>query len=122
MVEAGRSVLGDGARGDLVAELGQFGGDDLLAPGGVLAPHPPDEISEVVVDGGTAWWTARTPAPEQAPRGAVPADDGLGVYKQDGAQQVPPASGQGTYEPPIESAPARAFDLAADDDELLAED
>ena len=84
--------------------------------------NPPDESAEVDVDGRTAWWTAGAPLPEQAPRGAVPADDGLGVYKQDGAQQVPPASGQGTYEPPIESAPARAFDLAADDDELLAED
>jgi hypothetical protein len=45
-VEVGRAVLGGGARGDLVAELGQFGGDDLLTPGGVLAPHPPDEVAE----------------------------------------------------------------------------
>ena len=52
----------------------------------------------------------------------MPTDDGLGIYKQDGAQEVPEASGQGTYESPLESAPARAFDLAADDDELLAED
>ena len=53
-VEAGWAVLGDGARGDAVAELGQFGGDDLLAPCGVLAPHPPHEFAEVGVDGRTA--------------------------------------------------------------------
>ena len=43
-VQTRRAVLGDGARGDLVAELGQFGGDDLLTPCRVLAPHPPDEF------------------------------------------------------------------------------
>ena len=32
-VEVGRAILRDGARGDLVAELGQFGGDDLLTVG-----------------------------------------------------------------------------------------
>jgi hypothetical protein len=32
-VEIGRAILRDGARGDLVAELGQFGGDDLLTVG-----------------------------------------------------------------------------------------
>jgi hypothetical protein len=53
-VEVGRAVLRDGARGDLVAELGQFGGDDLLTPCRVLAPHPPDEFAEICVDGRTA--------------------------------------------------------------------
>src|ERR1022692_193310 len=77
-VEVGRAVLRDGARGDLVAELGQFGGDDLLTPGGVLAPHPPYKFAEICINGGTARWTVGAPAPEEAPGGTVPADDGLG--------------------------------------------
>ena len=52
--EVGRAVLCDCARGNLVAELGQLGGDDLLTPGRVLAPHPPDEFAEICVDGRTA--------------------------------------------------------------------
>ena len=52
----------------------------------------------------------------------MPADDGLGLYEQDGVPQAPKAAGQCTEEPPIKSAPPRSFDLAADDDELLAKD
>ena len=121
-VEVGRAVLGDGARGDLVAEFGQFGGDDLLTPGGVLAPHPPDEFAEICINGGTAWWTVGAPAPEEAPGGTVPADDGLGFHEQHDVHEAVEAAGQGTDEPAIESAQARAFDLAADDDELLAKE
>ena len=121
-IEAGWTVLGDGARGDLVAELGQFGGDDLLTPGGVVAPHSPDECAEICIDRGTTWRTAGAPAPEQAPRGAVPADNGVGFHEQDGVPQAPEAAGQCTEEPPIEVAPPRSFDLSADDDQLLAKD
>jgi hypothetical protein len=121
-VEVGRAVLRDGARGDLVAELGQFGGDELLTPGRVLAPHPPDELAEVCINGGTAGWTMGAPAPEQAPGGTMPADDGLGFHDEDGVHEAVEAAGQRTDEPAIESAQARAFDLAADDDELLAKD
>jgi hypothetical protein len=121
-VEVGRAVLGDGARGDLVAELGQFGGDDLLTPGGVLAPHPPDEFAEICINGGTARWTVGAPALEEAPGGTVPADDGLGFHEQHDVHEAVEAAGQGTDEPAIESAQARAFDLAADDDELLAKE
>ena len=121
-VQTRRAVLGDGARGDLVAELGQFGGDDLLTPGRVLAPHPPDEFSEICIDGRTARRTVGAPAPEQGPGGTVPADDGLGFHEEHGVQQAVEAAGQRTDEPAIESAQARAFDLAADHDELLAKD
>jgi hypothetical protein len=121
-VEVGRAVLRDGARRDLVSECGQFGGDDLLTPGGVLAPHPADEIAEICIDGWTARWTAGAPTPEEAPSGTVPADDGLGFHRQDGIQKLVEATGQGTDEPAIESAQARAFDLASDDDELLAKE
>jgi hypothetical protein len=62
------------------------------------------------------------PAPEQAPRGAVPADNGVGVHEQDGVPQAPEAAGQCTEEPPIEAAPPRSFDVSADDDQLLAKD
>ena len=47
-------------------------------------------------------------------------DDGPGLYERDGVPQSPEASGQRTEGVPIESVPPRAFDLAADDDELLA--
>lgn len=52
----------------------------------------------------------------------MPADDGLGFYEQDGVPQAPKAPSKCTEEPPIKSAPPRSFDLAADDDELLAKD
>jgi hypothetical protein len=52
----------------------------------------------------------------------VPADDGLGFHEEDGVQEAVEAAGQRTDEPAIESAQARAFDLAANDDELLAKD
>jgi hypothetical protein len=45
-----------------------------------------------------------------------------GCTRQDGVSQAPEAAGQCTKEPPIKSAPPRSFDLAADDDELLAKD
>src|SRR5450631_2019265 len=121
-IEAGWTVLGDGARGDLVAELGQFGGDDLLTPGGIVAPHSPDECAEICIDRGTTWRTTGAPAPEQAPRGAVPADNGVGFHEQDGVPQAPEAAGQCTEEPPIEVAPPRSCDLSAADDQLLAKD
>src|ERR1017187_8158251 len=107
-VQTRRAVLGDGARGDLVAELGQFGGDDLLTPFGVLAPHPPDEFAEICINGGTARWTVGAPAPEEAPGGTVLADDGLGFPQgQDeveqeakeadhGSDRVPPWTFSGT--------------------------
>jgi hypothetical protein len=52
----------------------------------------------------------------------VPADDGLGFHEQHDVRQALEAAGQGTDEPAIESAQARAFDMAAEDDELLAKD
>jgi hypothetical protein len=52
----------------------------------------------------------------------VPADDGLGFHEEHGVQEAVEAAGQRTDEPAIESAQARAFDLAADDNELLAKD
>jgi hypothetical protein len=52
----------------------------------------------------------------------VPADDGLGFHEQHDVHEAVEAAGQGTDEPAIESAQARAFDLASDDDELLAKD
>jgi hypothetical protein len=119
---SGRAILRDGARGDLVAKLGQFGGYDPLTPGRVLAPHPPDEFAEVCIDGRTARRTAGAPAPAQAPGGTVPADDGLGFHEEHGVQEAVEAAGQRTDDPAIESVQARAFDLAADDDELLAKD
>ena len=120
-VEIGRAVLGDGARRDLVAELGQFGVDDLMTPGGVLAPHPPDEFAEICINGGTARWTVGAPAPEEAPGGTVPADDGLGFHEQHDVHEAMEAAGERTDEPAIEPpAQARALDLTADDDELLA--
>jgi len=52
----------------------------------------------------------------------VPADDGLGFQEQHDVHEALEAAGQGTDEPAIESVQARAFDLASDDDELLAKD
>ena len=52
----------------------------------------------------------------------VPADDGLGFHEEDGVQEAVEAAGQRTDEPAIESVQARAFDLSANDDELLAKD
>src|SRR5450432_4527893 len=121
-VEVGPAVFRDGARRDLVAELGQLGGDDLLTPGRVLAPHPPDEFAEICINGRTARWTAGAPAPDETPGGTVPADDGLGFHEQHDVHEAVEAPGQGTDEPTIESAQARAFDLASNDDELLAKD
>src|SRR5450432_74501 len=121
-VEVGPAVFRDGARRDLVAELGQLGGDDLLTPGRVLAPHPPDEFAEICINGRTARWTAGAPAPDETPGGTVPADDGLGFHEQHDVHEAEEAAGQGTDDPAIESAQARAFDLAADDDELLSKD
>ena len=121
-VEIGRAVLRDGARADLVAELRQFGGDDLLTPGGVPASHPPNELAEICIDGGTARWTVGAPAPDEAPGRTVPADDGLGFHEQYNVQETVEAAGQRPDEPAIEPAQTRAFDLAADDDELLAKE
>src|ERR1022692_2708924 len=69
-----------------------------------------------------ARWTVGAPAPEEAPGGTVPADDGLGFHEQHDVHEAMEAAGQGTDEPAIESARARAFELASDDDELLAKD
>lgn len=52
----------------------------------------------------------------------MPADDGLGFHEEHSVHEAVEAARQRTDEPAIESAQARAFDLAADDDELLAED
>jgi hypothetical protein len=49
------------------------------------------------------------PAPEEAPGGTVPADDGLGFHEQHDVHEELEAAGQGTDEPAIESAQARAF-------------
>jgi len=87
-----------------------------------LQPHPPDEFAEICINGGTARWTAGAPAPDEAPGGTVPADDGLGFREQHDVHKVVEAAGQGTDDPAIESAQARAFDLAADDDELLSKE
>jgi hypothetical protein len=121
-VSSAASPLGDGARGDLVAELGQFGGDDLLTPGRILAPHPPDEFAEICINGVTARRTVGARAPEEAPSGPVPADEGLWFHEQHDVHEAVEAAGQGTDEPAIESAQSRAFDLAADDDKLLAKE
>ena len=87
-----------------------------------LQPHPPDEFAEICINGGTARWTAGAPAPDEAPGGTEPADDGLGFHEQHDVHKVVEAAGQGTDDPAIESAQARAFDLAADDDELLSKE
>jgi hypothetical protein len=121
-VEIGRAVLCDGARGDLVAELRQFGGDDLLTPRGILAPHPSDEFAEICIDGRTARRTVGAPAPDEAPGGTVPADDGLGFHEQHDVQETVEAAGQRPDEPAIEPTQARAFGLPAEDDELLAKE
>jgi hypothetical protein len=94
----------------------------IFCPQMVFLPHPPDEFTETCIDSWTAWWKAGAPAPEQAPCGAVPADDGLGFHGQDGVHETAEAARQCADEPAIESAPAGAFDLASDDDELLAND
>jgi hypothetical protein len=52
----------------------------------------------------------------------VPADDGLGFHEQHDVHEAVEVAGQGTDESAIESAQARTFDLASDDDELLAKD
>ncbi len=52
----------------------------------------------------------------------VPADEGLGFHEGDGVHEAVEAAGQRTDEPAIESAQVRAFDLSANDDELLARD
>ena len=69
-----------------------------------------------------ARWTVGAPAPEEAPGGTVPADDGLGFHEQHDVHETVEAAGQRPDEPAIEPAQASAFDLAADDDELLAKE
>lgn len=50
----------------------------------------------------------------------MPADDGLGFHEEHSVHKAVEATRQRTDEPVIGSAQARAVDLAADDDELLA--
>jgi hypothetical protein len=52
----------------------------------------------------------------------MPADGGVGLHERDGVQKAVEAAGQRADELAIESAQARALDLAADHDEFLAKD
>ena len=120
-VEIGRAILRDGARGDLVAELRQFGGDDLLTPCGILAPHPPDELAEICIDGGTARWTVGAPAPDEACQAArcQPTVSGFTSSTTSMRRWKRPANAPMSQR---SNRRKQAFDLAADDDELLAKE
>ena len=115
-------VLGDRARRNAVPELGELRSDDLLAPGRVLAPHLSNQRPEICDDRRTTWRATGAPAPRETPRRPVPADDGFRLHQQDGVEQASEAAGQGTEEPPIESAETRAPDPTTGHDELLPEE
>lgn len=119
----GRPVLRDGPGIHAVPGLRQFGGDAILTPRKVVAPHSADEGAPVGVDGRAAGRAARTrsPAPEQSPAGPVSGDDGFRLDDDDRLAKRPESAGEGGDQPPVAAAESWPCDTTSENDELLAE-
>ena len=115
------SVLGHGPRGDVVAELGKFSGDDVLAPQRILLPHPADEGSGVGIDGWSANRTTRAAAPEELPEGTVPSENRLRADDGDSREKRGKHLGHGRNGQPITGLEPGVRSGSPEDDDLLAQ-
>src|SRR5208283_3012140 len=115
------AVAGGGWR-HVVAEFGQFGGDDVLTPQRVFGPHPADERSGVRVDGRSPDWSPRSSTPDQVPQGAVPANHGVGANNGDGSDERREQLGDGADGEAVAGLEARVGRGPIEQDHLLAEE
>jgi hypothetical protein len=115
------AVAGGGWR-HVVAEFGQFGGDDVLTPQRVFGPHPADERSGVSVDGRSPDWSPRSSTPDQLPQGAVPANHGVGANNGDGSDERREQLGDGADGEAVAGLEARVGRGSIEQDHLLAEE
>jgi hypothetical protein len=74
-------VPGDGVLADVVAELGEFGGDTTPAPHRVLRCHPLDQRDDFATDRRTPG-TPRLVGPEARESTTVPTDDGGWLHER----------------------------------------
>src|SRR5271166_5179542 len=80
---------------DVDAELEQFTMDARCTPGGVLAAHLADQISDLARnDRLSRLPTAHLPSPEQAKAGTMPGNDRLGLNHGQRRAPVGPHAGQ----------------------------
>jgi len=112
---------GDGALGDLQAELLDLAVNAGRAPARILSGHPANEGADLGRCARSSSAAPRRPAPVPPEPLAMPADDGLGL--DDGQRLLPsrPAAAQGKPEDSIGRAETRSRLLPSEDSKLLAE-
>src|ERR1019366_7284577 len=89
-------VASTGVLADVVAELGEFGGDATPAPHRVLRCHPFDEVDDVATDRRTPG-TSRLVGPEARESTTVPGDDGGRFHNRERVR--PPRPGPREHDP-----------------------
>ena len=117
-----RHEAGDGALGDVDAELEKLAVDARRTPQGIGRGHLPDECGDLGAD---AWAASAVPTRKVSPvlteAAALPAQDGVGG---DDDQRLPPAgpeSGQAGPEQAVSCAELRTGSCSLVDGELLAQ-
>ena len=117
-----RHEAGDGALGDVDAELEELSVDARCAPQGIRRGHLPDQGGDLGIDARTASGRpTRKLGPVLAEASALPSQDGVG---RDDDQSLPPAgpdSGQADPEQTIDCAELRPGHRSLVDGELLAQ-
>src|ERR1017187_3980424 len=116
------SIFGHGPRRDLVAELSKLTGDSVLTPERVFRPVSPYHGPQVSIGWRSTNRPARLLPPDQAPKGTMPADDGLGAHDGDHLEhRAEKARGESEHDP-ISGTDAGLWHGTTQSDDLLAKD
>jgi hypothetical protein len=117
-----RHEAGDGALGDVDAELQELAMDARGAPQGIRRGHLPDEGGDLGADGGAAsGGPARELGPVLAEAAALPSEDGVGRDDDQSLSPAGPDSCQPDPQQAVDRAELRAGQRPLVDGELLAQ-
>jgi hypothetical protein len=117
-----REQAGDGALGDVDAELEKFAVDSGSTPQGVGRGHRPDERGDLLAGGwAAASWPAREASPVFAEAAALPTQDGVGRHDDQRLPPTGPESGQAGPEQAVSRAELRPGRCSLVHGQLLAE-
>ena len=119
--QLGRAVLGHGSRRDVMAELGQLGGNAVLASKWILLPHPTDECPGVGIDGRAPDRSLGTASPQEPPERAMPTNRSVRAHDDDGIQEGWQELGQGGDGPSVTQFESRARCASLKNQDLLSE-
>ena len=117
-----RDEPGDGALGDIDAELQEFPVDAGSTPQGIRRGHFPDESGDLGIDGrAAAGGPTRELGPVLAEASALPSQDGVGRHDDQSPPPAGPDSGQPDPHQTVQRTELRPGYRSLVDDELLAQ-